>query len=274
MNTEKSTQDKAGQRYWDRSWQTGALPPRWDVGARGVRFHVRRAFLSHLARTFERHGLIGSDKSVIEVGCARSVILPQLAKVLKMRVAGLDYSPNGCEQARAILSREGVLGDIYCCDFFSIPEDLAERFDVIVSFGLIEHFTDTTAAVRALSRLLKPGGMMFTSVPNLCGAIGFVQRVLDRATYDIHNPLNAVELRSAHRDAGLEVIECGHFLSTNFGVLNLNAIPPLGIEWMSKKLVMTMLTGLSVAIWCIEDLVGDLPAGPTFSPYVNCLAVK
>ena len=250
------------------------MPLLWDVESRRIRYHVKQAFFAYLGRAFAKQGLVNSGKLLIEVGCARSVVLPLLAKKLGFTVAGLDYSPNGCEQARAILRREGVMGEIYCCDIYAIPEDLNERFDVVVSFGLVEHFADTTAVVAALARLLKPGGLIFTSVPNLRGAMGLVQRALDRATYDIHVPLSAVNVRQAHENAGLHVIECDYFLSTNFGVLNVNAIRPYSMEWLIKRLITNALTGVSVVAWWIERLVGNLPTGQTFSPYVNCVAVK
>ena len=42
-----------------------------------------------------------------------------------------------------ILSIEGVKGDIVCADFFSPPESMIEEFDVVISFGVLEHFEDT-----------------------------------------------------------------------------------------------------------------------------------
>src|SRR5207247_404436 len=139
--------------------------------------------------------LIDQSKLLVEVGCARSAVLPLFAKRLGFRVAGIDYSPNGCEQTRLMLEREGVTGDIYCCDVFSIPDDLVERFDMVVSFGLIEHFSDTMAIVAALSRLLRPGGLIFTSVPNMHGITGFVQKTLNKRIYDIHVPITAEAMR-------------------------------------------------------------------------------
>lgn len=269
-----SDQDQAGQQYWNKTWDASPLPALWSVDSNGIGAHVERSLFAYMSKAFVERGLVNKSKLLIEVGCARSAVLPLFAKKTGFQVAGLDYSPNGCEQTQLILQREGVIGEVYNCDVFSLPEDLIERFDVVVSFGLIEHFSDTTAIVKALSRLLKPGGLIFTNIPNLRGAIGFVQRKLDHAVYDIHVPLTDGDVRQAHENAGLEVIKCDYFLATNFGILNLNAIRPRSLEWWTKKMITSMLARLSLGVWWLERQVGNLPTSRAFSPYINCLAVK
>jgi 2-polyprenyl-3-methyl-5-hydroxy-6-metoxy-1,4-benzoquinol methylase len=39
----------------------------------------------------------------------------------------------------------------------------------LVSWGLIEHFTDTESVISAHVNLLKPGGILIVSIPNLRG---------------------------------------------------------------------------------------------------------
>lgn len=269
-----SDQDQAGQKYWNHTWDVSPLPAIWPVDSNKIGTHVERSLFSYMSKVFSEHGLTGQNKLLVEVGCARSAVLPLFAKRFGFQIAGIDYSPNGCEQTCLILEREEVQGKVYCCDIFSIPDDLVERFDVVVSFGLIEHFSDTAAIVNALARLLKPGGMIFTNIPNLRGAIGFMQSRLDRTVYDIHVPLTDNDVRRAHEKAGLKVIHCDYFLATNFGILNLNSIRPRSFEWWTKKMITSILTRLSMGVWWLECKVGVLPASRAFSPYVNCLAVK
>lgn len=91
---------------------------------------------------------------MLEVGCGGSRWLPFFANH-GFRVTGIDYSALGCEQARAILDREHISGDIYERDAFGANSDLVGGFDVVVSFGVVEHFRDTTEPVRAFARYLK-----------------------------------------------------------------------------------------------------------------------
>lgn len=269
-----SDQDQAGQKYWNQAWDANPLPALWPVDSTKIGAYVERSLFSYMSKVFSEYGLTGQNKLLVEVGCARSAVLPLFAKRLGFQITGIDYSPNGCEQTNLMLEREKVQGKVYCCDIFSIPDDLVGRFDVVVSFGLIEHFSDTAAIVTALARLLKPGGMIFTNIPNLKGAIGFMQSKLDRAVYDIHVPLTDNDVRRAHEEAGLKVTHCDYFLATNFGILNLNAIRQGSLEWWLKKMITSISVRLSMGVWWLESKVGNLPKSRAFSPYINCLAVK
>jgi 2-polyprenyl-3-methyl-5-hydroxy-6-metoxy-1,4-benzoquinol methylase len=236
--------------------------------------HVEREFFLWIARTLESLGMTGPDVHLVEVGCARSQALPVLAKRLGLSVVGIDYSPNGCEQTRVMMKREGVSGEVYCSDIFAIPISLKGRFDVVVSFGLIEHFSNTNEIVAALAGLLKPGGVILTNIPNMRGTTGFVQKILNREIYDIHVPLTPTQVRSAHEAAGLREIEADYFLSSNYGVVNLGDPNRRSPGWWAKKIVLAILVRVSMVVWLIEGKLGKLPTSLTFSPYVNCIAMR
>lgn len=274
MTMANADHDQAGQAYWNRAWDATPLPALWRVDSLKLGDHVDRSFFAYMSAAFRRHGLVDQSKLLIEAGCARSAVLPLFATKLGFRVAGLDYSPNGCEQTRLMLEREDVKGETYCHDVFSLPNELVERFDVVVSFGLIEHFSDTREVVTALARLIKPGGLIFTNIPNMRGMTGFVQRMMDRRVYEIHVPLTAKAVCDAHRQAGLEVLACDYFLPTNFGVVNLNSLRVHSLQWWAKKAIMAVMVRMSMAVWWLERVLGRLPTSRLFSPYVNCLAMK
>ncbi|MGE0030064.1 MAG: class I SAM-dependent methyltransferase [Steroidobacteraceae bacterium] len=274
MTVGKADQDQAGQGYWDQAWSASPLPALWPVDSRKIGAHVERALFAYMADAFALHDADRRGKLLIEAGCARSGVLPLFAKKLGFWVSGIDYSPNGCEQTRLMLEREGIQAEVHCLDVFSIPDDLVERYDVLVSFGLIEHFSDTTAIVAALARLIKPGGLIFTNVPNMFGVTGFLQKVMDKDVFDIHVPLSAEAVRNAHELAGLQVVDCDYFLSVNLGVVNLNSIRTHSLEWWIKKIALAVLVRLSMAAWWWERLLGQLPVSRAFSPYVNCIATK
>jgi 2-polyprenyl-3-methyl-5-hydroxy-6-metoxy-1,4-benzoquinol methylase len=46
-----------------------------------------------------------------------------------------------------------------------------EAFDVVLSGGFIEHFTDVAAIVQKHLQLLKPGGRLVVMIPNLKASI-------------------------------------------------------------------------------------------------------
>lgn len=274
MQRENRKYDKAGREYWNQAWDDHPLPNVWNVDSKRLLHHVEGEFFNWIARTLEKLGKLGPNVRLVEVGCARSQALPVLAKRLGLSVAGIDYSPNGCEQTRIMLDREGVRGEVYCADIFAVPDDLKGKFDVVVSFGLIEHFENSNDIVMALAALLKPGGVIFSNIPNMRGTVGFAQKILNRRIYDVHVPLTPSQLRIAHEAAGLSVVEATYFLSTNYGVVNLGVDSLRSPSWWARKIALALLVRMSMAVWLVERVLGDFPVSQMFSPYVNCIAIR
>jgi len=260
--------DRAGEIYWDRKWEKGGLPPALDPCGRGLNNYVSRKFHGYFERVFRSYPTHG--RKLLEIGCAQSVYLPYFSKYFGFQVAGLDRSEIGCDKARMILDRESVTGQVYCADFFSPPHELLEEFDVVVSFGVVEHFQPTVEAIQGISKMLKPKGKMVTIIPNLVGILGPLQKVLDVTVYDAHVPLDRQGLASAHAEAGLEVESCEYFLPVNLGVLDIE-------NWAKKlpyKITVRLRSWISKLFWLVEDHFG-FPRGNRFSsPYINCVAQK
>lgn len=200
-----------GVEYWTEVWRSTELPPTIDPESSPL----SRDFCGFL-----KDALNGWSGSLLEVGCGGSQWLPFFAN-LGFHVSGIDYSALGCEQARMILAREHTLGQIYERDAFDANSDLVGRFDVVVSFGVVEHFRDTTEPIRAFARYLKPRGLMISTCPNMNGILGFSQKLLDRAVYDSHVRLTTGSMRRAHEIVGFTVTHCIYTGSLDFHALNL-----------------------------------------------------
>jgi len=220
--------------YWDQIWNGSDLPSAINGEADPV--------TSELCE-FLRNALAGRSGLLLEIGCGCSRWLPYFSS-LGFRVAGIDYSPTGCQQAKMILDREGLVGDIFEGDAFDANPRLLGRFDVVVSLGVVEHFQDTAETIRTFSRYLKPRGLMISTCPNMVGLLGLSQKVLNRPVYDRHIPLSAEDLHKAHRAAGLNVARCSYVGSLDFHMINLH-----GGESFSKTLAHHMLMRLSRVGW-------------------------
>jgi 2-polyprenyl-3-methyl-5-hydroxy-6-metoxy-1,4-benzoquinol methylase len=264
--------DKAGKAYWDEVWTGDTLPLPVDPSQTNIDNYVNVRFHEYFSRIFSR--IEPSDKLLLEVGCANSSWLPYFSQQFGFKIYGLDYSEIGCEQSREILSNAGIQGEIVCADFFSPPTSLLGKFDVVVTFGVVEHFTDTQSCIKALSKLLKPGGLLITNIPNMVGLIGTIEKMINRPVYDIHVPLDVKVLDKAHKLLGLEVLQCDYFLSTHFGVLNLNGLDPRSLSWKIKKFFLKILLHISKLVWLCEDAFVQLMPTRLISPYINCLAQK
>jgi SAM-dependent methyltransferase len=147
---------------------------------------------------------------------------------------------------------------------------MSKAFDVVVSFGLLEHFKDTTACMAAFSEFLKPGGLLITNIPNLCGLNGLIQKMINRSIFDIHVPLDKKSLERVHQINGLRIISCDYFLFSNFGVLNLENLRKSRLfEW-----VIYTRSWFNIAIWTLERVIPFLKPNRWSSPYINCVATK
>jgi SAM-dependent methyltransferase len=102
-------------------------------------------------------------QQIVDVGCGDGTAT-HLVKRLDPRntVIGVDWSAMALVQARA----RGLLVIQGGVDAAGLP--LADSSaDVVIMSELIEHLVDTDAAVDEVRRILRPGGILLLSTPNL-----------------------------------------------------------------------------------------------------------
>lgn len=260
--------DQAGAGHWGEVWETLGLQPPIRPGDPALSRSV--ACFHHLFTELLK-GLRGAGATLLEAGCGGSRWLPYFAREFGFAVAGIDYSPQGCQQSRELLAQEGVDGEVLCADLFQPHTEWQDRFDVAVSFGVVEHFSDTADAVAAIARFVKPGGIVLTTIPNMTGATGMAQRLLNPAVYRVHVPLDANALSGAHERAGLRVERGGYLMSTDFHVCSLLGLPPTAATH-ARKLAAKLLCRGSRIVWSLEDAFGALTPNRITSPFAYCLA--
>jgi SAM-dependent methyltransferase len=170
------------ERYWDDywAWRRLELPVRVVRGRCGPQID---ALLDVLERELER----GPDLVALEIGGAPGQWLAYLHETFGYRCAVLDFSPRGCALARSNFELLGIPAEIRERDFLDPALDIG-RFDVVCSFGLIEHFTDVEAVVAAHARLVRPGGTLVIGAPNVRGVNHWFMKRLGPNRLAAHNP--------------------------------------------------------------------------------------
>ncbi len=121
--------------------------------------------LSKAANTSHWHvaDLVGSAKRVLDVGCSTGYLAMALTE-RGNEVVGLEYDEASAEQARA-RGLEVLTGDLEGMD---LSGALGEgSFDVVVYADVLEHLRDPLPVLRATHRLLRPGGFVVISLPNI-----------------------------------------------------------------------------------------------------------
>jgi 2-polyprenyl-3-methyl-5-hydroxy-6-metoxy-1,4-benzoquinol methylase len=82
-------------------------------------------------------------------------------------VYGLDNSPNGLELTQRWLSEAGLSAELHLQDMTEPLPYEDQFFDGLISTQVIHHgrLTTVKAIVAEIERVLKPGGLVFISVP-------------------------------------------------------------------------------------------------------------
>jgi SAM-dependent methyltransferase len=212
-------------------------------------------------------------QKLIEIGCGNSAWLPYFRKEFGFDVYGIDYSEEGCEQAEKILERENVEGTIYCADAFSPGEDLFSEFDVVCSFGVIEHFEDTAGALEAFSKYLRKGGLLVTTIPNMCGINGWMHKVMNRDLYDIHVPIDKRQLLTAVNEAGLDSLNSDYYVCVSLNV-QLNSIEKPVKHYKFKRFISRTGAFFNLIFWWLEEKMGTFPQSKLFSRGIFSIAEK
>lgn len=183
--------------YWASSWDTIRLPRTIDLSVPVMR---------ELAERIRRYARLQPGALVLEVGCAASAWLPFFHEQWGWRVEGIDYTASGCASARQNLALLDVPGTIYEADVFDFADTHQGRYDLVMSYGVVEHFTDPVEILRAMYNLLGPNGRIVVIVPHLRGLGGLLQKVISPAIYRRHNPLLPSDLSRHLAAAGFEEI--------------------------------------------------------------------
>jgi len=257
-------QDKAGAQYWNKNWSQAELPKPFSHTNTSLDNYVNLELHKYFQKILNKEKKL----SVLEIGCANSIWPIYFHQYFNADVFGLDYSEIGCEKSRYLFEYYKVPAKVYCADLFAPPETLLQKFDLVVSFGVVEHFEDTANCLKACAALVKPGGHLFTWIPNMAGLNGFIQKYVDRKIYDIHMPLTKKTFMKAHKDAGLRLENCDYFMPINLGVVHSGAFTAHPLNQFFRRI----LSGLSKIVWILERWGIKIPKNHFTSPYIISMA--
>jgi ubiquinone/menaquinone biosynthesis C-methylase UbiE len=102
---------------------------------------------------------------ILEVGCGTAYVSLYFAKRGYLTTC-LDVNKFILETAEKNFQKEAIKGDFVVGDAEKLPFKTGS-FDVVTSFGLLEHFENPSIAITEMVRVLKPGGLLFADiVPN------------------------------------------------------------------------------------------------------------
>jgi 2-polyprenyl-3-methyl-5-hydroxy-6-metoxy-1,4-benzoquinol methylase len=194
--------------------------------------------------------------SVVEIGSAPGEHLVKLNEAFGLVPYGIEYSASGVEVNQATFRAGGIdPANVIEMDFFSDEclERYRDSFDVVVSRGFIEHFEDAASVVDRHLALLKPGGLLIVSIPNLQGVNRALTRLFHKELIPMHNleimSMRAFERLFDHRK--VKPLVCSYVGTFSFYLFNTpegSRLAPL------LRACMKAQTGLNVLF---RTLLGD-----------------
>ena len=191
---------RTDQAFWDAQWS--------DRASRSLAYRVLHgrdhgpdgAFLRTLRTHVGARHLRGA--SIVELGGAVSRGLLDLALHEQARATVVDYSEVGLRQTEAMFAAAGAEVRTIQADFFAW-DTRGLTFDLVTHWGVLEHFEDPAPLLELSARLLRPGGLLVFSMPNLLarGAGLWARWAPDNFSHHVRHEDAALD--AAFRSAGL-----------------------------------------------------------------------
>lgn len=252
---------KTEKTYWDQGYGRKQSVTPVDLSPALNRVDRRFADIFHNLRL--------AGKKILEIGGGGSAWLARLTlDHPDASLTCLDYAPQGCSLMHSFVAETGVSNlNIVQADMFDGPSS-GDRFDIVYSLGVVEHFDQLENALMAKANFLSPNGKMLTVIPNLSGSIGFLVKHLNRSIYAIHVPHDLASFRKGHELAGLKIEESGYLGSNGFGVISGCFEKPEGFGYY----IYVWLSRLTKLLSMFENRFFELPVSKAFSPYIYAVS--
>lgn len=101
-------------------------------------------------------------RSVLDVGCGNGALGAYLKKNRVTEVCGIELDAAAANEASRVLDQV-VQGNV---ETVELPFEVGQ-FDCVVCADVLEHLVDPWTVVGRLKALLKPGGVIIASIPNV-----------------------------------------------------------------------------------------------------------
>ena len=121
-------------------------------------------YLRHYVELVIRHA--PPRAKILDLGCGNG-ISTRLLNEADFDVVGTDISPLFLKEAQEWVNPKLKY---HVCDVMELPFE-SESFDVICSNELIEHVPDVETALTEMTRVVRKGGRIVLSGPNLCSPL-------------------------------------------------------------------------------------------------------
>ena len=234
---------------------------KWDSVYSNITFSKPR--FNDQIRIFLQNYIPLRNGTCFEIGCYPGTYLSVLGE-MGFQLNGIDLTPNtDTKLVEWLKSFDFNIGKIERNDFLKCTNNI--KYDLVVSFGFIEHFKDYGKIILKQSEMIKKGGFIVLTTPNLNRPfLYYLHKLFNPKTLKIHNicAMEPEKWKKIIENEGFEILFCGHFGYFNFWIEN-----------ESRGKFKRMLLSIFVKILPIISKI--LPRNnKSFSPYIGLVAKK
>jgi 2-polyprenyl-3-methyl-5-hydroxy-6-metoxy-1,4-benzoquinol methylase len=160
-------------------------PSHWDPETSTDPFQPRPKD-DFLRLWIERYASLAPAGDCIEIGCFPGQFL-EIFGGLGFRAHGIDLVRRVREVPKWLQSAGVRTGDFWQADFATF--DFPRQYEIVCSFGFLEHFEDWDQVLVRHAALVSPGGLLFVEAPNFAGLFQrILRKLLDPDDYRRHHP--------------------------------------------------------------------------------------
>lgn len=150
-----------------------------------------------------------SGNTVCEVGCYPGRFLHVFGES-GCELNGIDFTRYLPALVLFLKEKGYKVGHFEQGDFFKV--DLEKRYDIVSSFGFIEHFRNYDEVIRRQASLVAENGYLVISVPNFSGLIQYILRYFwDSKNLEAHYlpSMNLSKWKRIVKKEGFKIVKAG-----------------------------------------------------------------
>jgi 2-polyprenyl-3-methyl-5-hydroxy-6-metoxy-1,4-benzoquinol methylase len=251
MKPDAAGDDLVERDHWDSVWSGDASALEGDAPRRSwIPAQARAATKEYSEHALwdvllPRHVPRRPGGRVVEIGSAPGTFLVRFAQTFGYEPWGIEYTASGAELNRQVFERAGYQrATVLEEDFFDDATLARHRghFDVVVSRGFVEHFSDVHSVIGRHVELLKPGGLLVVAIPRFRGIYRAWMRLFDAEDLARHNLdiMQTDAFRAAFEGHRLHAGYCGPFGAISFKRFLPRGTSPAHRGWRAAVVAASM----------------------------------
>jgi len=251
------------REHWEEEYKDGSINSHSDKNQKSIYRRIANLIkrligkkLTSMTKSYDEYLLfdvilkrylanVEKGSSVIEVGCAPGTYVMKVARAFDLMPYGVEYTSSGTSLCKENFERQGYEpNNVQFADFLSdeFQSLNSEKYDVVISRGLIEHFENPEDIIKTHMALLKPGGQLIISIPNLRGIYWPWTYIFNKRQLPLHN-LNIMrlkEFRKLFEIGELQEQWLGYTGTFNFGLFTVEN-PGVILKFILRTLIVVQM---------------------------------